>query len=624
MPGFISDDQVKRVKDAVDLVQIMGDYTSLKKAGGNWAGCCPFHSERTPSMHVYDDGHYHCFGCGAHGDVFSLIRDKEHLDFTDAVELLARRAGIEVTYEKGGNQMPRGERDRLIEAVEMAARFYEHVLWDTAEGADARDYLASRGLSVEVCKRFRLGWAPGGGALVEEARRHRVDIDLLVRTDLAVDRNGRWVDRFYERVTFPICDRFGNPIAFSARLLPAAERAAKEAGRGVGKYVNSTDTPLYHKGNAVFNIHRARGPAREKSRLIVMEGPTDVMAADEAGYSECIAVLGTALTPEHAKQLGAIAGNGGRLVLVLDGDKAGQTSALKAIKTCLSVGVPCWVATVPDEMDPGELLKEDAAAQQAGTGGREAFDRVLDQARPDLAHLLRALAPRPYELENREVLAVADQILEILRPIQDRELIALCMRDCATWLNLDARRLEKRLAAAGAPAAGNAIPVAQALAGLEPVHEAIVHILVRCPDLRSLAFDTLQLEPAHFPAVVRPLVERLLLEPDVDGDALLLMSEAPDLAGLKGHLFNWVTSDLGSRMHGLNAASAEQGLRKAAAALKRVELVEQLRKIRVDIDEAQRRRDIPAAARLGLEQVALAQNLRVLKEAMDEQGGTDA
>ncbi len=138
MPGFIGDDQVRRIKDSVDLVQIMGDYTSLKKSGGGWAGCCPFHSERSPSMHVYDDGHYHCYGCGAHGDVFSLIRDKEHLEFTDAVELLARRAGIDLVYEKAGNQMPRGERDRLGEALELATRYYEHVLWETPEGAAAR------------------------------------------------------------------------------------------------------------------------------------------------------------------------------------------------------------------------------------------------------------------------------------------------------------------------------------------------------------------------------------------------------------------------------------------------------------------------------------------------------
>jgi DNA primase len=600
MAGFVGDDQVRRVREAIDLVQLMGDYATVKRSGNHHTCCCPFHQERTPSLHLYDDGHYHCFGCGAHGDAITLVREKEHLDFADALELLARRAGIELVFEKGGaNRMGRNERDQLLEAHEMATRFYEHVLWETAEGAEARAYLLGRGLSEAVIRRFRLGWAPGHGALMDEARRRRIADTLLAKLDLAIERNGRLVDRFYERVTFPIADRFGHPIAFSCRLLPAAERANKEKGIGVGKYVNSTDTPLYHKGSTIFNLHIARPAAKEKGRLIVMEGPTDVMAANDAGHAECVAVMGTALTPEHAKQLGGIASNGARLLLVFDGDRAGQTNSLKAVRTCLSVGVPCWVASVPDGLDPSELLKE-----EAGAGGKERFEQVLAAARSDVDHLLRALAPRPYELEHRDLLAVADQLLEVIRPLQDRELRDLYLRDVATWLNFDRVRLERRLAGAAAPApAGRPDTSAPDLSAAQ---DAILHLLLRLPGLRGQAFDELALEPSHFPATWRPIVERMLLEPEVPGDGLLLMGEQDGLLPLKPALFRWFTTDPVERF---GADDAVGVLRASVNELRLTSLQDELHQATIAIAEAEKRRDFAEAMRLNTEKLTLKRAL---------------
>jgi len=610
MAGFIGEDQVRRIREAIDLVQLMGDYATVKRSGNHHMCCCPFHQERTPSMHLYDDGHYHCFGCGAHGDAITLIREKEHLDFTDAVEMLARRTGIELTFEKGGaNHLARNERDQLLEAFEMATRFYEQVLWDTTEGTEARAYLVGRGLSEAVIKRFRLGWAAGHGVLMEEARRRRFEPALLQKLDLAVERNGRLTDRFFERVTFPICDRFGHPIAISARLLPAAEQANKEKGIGVGKYINSTDTPLYHKGGTIYNLHIARAAAKEKNRLIVMEGPTDVMAANDAGYAECVAVMGTALTPEHAKQLGGIASNGARLFLVFDGDRAGQANSLKAVRTCLSVGVPCWVAVVPDGLDPSELLQE-----EAGAGGKERFEQVLSAARSDVDHLLRALAPRPHQLEHRDLLAIADQLLEVIRPLQDRELRDLYLRDLATWLNLDAQRLERRLAGVAAiPPAGRPDTSAPELT---PAQDAILHLLVRLPDLRGQAFDQLALEPSHFPASWRPIVERMVLEPEVRGDSLLLMGEQPELVTHKPALFRWFTTDPVERfgaddLTGLLTASVND--------LRLTSLKGQLHQATITIGEAEKRGDFAEAMRLNAEKLTLKRALADLSARFDSQ-----
>ncbi|MBA3845914.1 MAG: DNA primase [Planctomycetes bacterium] len=512
MAGFLADDQARKVRDATDLVQLMGEYTTLRRSGQNHTCCCPFHQERSPSCYVYDDGHYHCFGCGAHGDAITLIRDKERLEFVDAIELLARRAGIQLEYKRSGKpEMPRGERDRLLGAMELATAFYERLLWESAQGAAGRDYLASRGLSVDVCRAFRLGWAPGGGALVDEGRRRGFEAELLAKVDLAIERNGRLTDRFFERISFPICDRFGHPIAFSARLLPEAERRAKEEGRGVGKYVNSTDTPLYHKGNAVFNLHRARVPARDKLRLIVMEGPTDVMAAADAGFNECVAVLGTALTPEHAKQLGPVPGPDGRLILLLDGDRAGQTNALKALRTCLAVGVQSHVAILPEELDPAELLKEDAATGVEGARGKAAMERVLAAAQVDVQHLLRAVAPRPYELEPRALLSAADEVLECLRPLKDAELVTLYLRDAGDYLALDKTMLARRLAGArdADPVDEPTAEQGERLPALSSEQDACLHILVQRPDLRADAFDRYEFEPSDLPEAWRPLVDLL-------------------------------------------------------------------------------------------------------------------
>jgi DNA primase len=602
MAGFVGDDQVRRIKEAVDLVQVMSEYTSLKKAGANMSGCCPFHQERSPSMHVYvDQQTYHCFGCQAHGDVITLIREKEHLDFADAIELLARRAGIEIEYKNAGKQMPRSERDQLVQTVELATRFYEQCLWASPGAAEARSYLAGRGLSEKVCKRFRLGWAPGNGALLEEARRKHVDLDKLIRNDLAVERNSRWTDRFFERITFPICDRFGNPIAFSSRILPAAEKAAKEAGRAVGKYVNTTDTPLFHKGNAVFNLHRARAPAREKGRLIVMEGPTDVMAADEAGFPECVAVLGTALTAEHAKQLGSLAGEGGRLLLVLDGDRAGQVNSLKAVRTCLSVGVPCWVVVIPDQMDPAEYLKEDAAAS-----GATAFEALLGSARSDCDHLLRTLAPRPYELDHRALLEVADDLLATVRGLADRELITLYLRDIADYLNLDAQRLGQRLA--GGPGPAPARPVNDT-PPLTDACRTILHILVRVPELRARACDELELEPSFFPEPWRALVDHLALAPESDHHHLLALPEVESHPALRQAVCGWASTDLVDQA----IADPAHELAASIARVKLGRLRDELHRVGLAIAEAERRRDYAEAARLSRERLAVAQRIRDLE-----------
>jgi DNA primase len=363
MSRFIGAEQVALIKSRVDMAQLMGEYTALKGWGSKMVGCCVFHQERTPSMNVYlDSCTYHCFGCGAHGDAITLLQEKERVDFGEAIELLARRVGHVIVYkqgEAGAKDVPASDRAACLAAMEFATTCYEHALWRSDEpGAGAaRDYLLGRGLSEATCRTFRLGWSVGRGALLAEASAHGHAIEALRAVDLVMDRkDGSSGDRFWQRIMFPICDRFGAPIGFSARLMPAAEAEAKANGSGVGKYINTKGTKLYDKGRVVWNFHRAREAvkavkAEKDRRVIVQEGPTDVMAAYQAGFPECVAIMGKEMSAEHLRTLGLPVGESGTVYILLDGDAAGTDGARKAAMVSLATGVPVRIARLDGGKD---------------------------------------------------------------------------------------------------------------------------------------------------------------------------------------------------------------------------------------------------------------------------------
>lgn len=599
MAGHLDPEQIRRVREAVDLAQLIGEYTEVQRAGRQFKACCPFHGERTPSFYIYpDDNSYHCFGCGAHGDAITFVREKENLDFRDALELLARRAGIELVWQQreGRQGLARDEKERLFQVMDWATRLYERVLWERDEGGPARAYLDGRGLDEAVCRRFRLGWAPGRDLLMAAARRERIDAGVLRRLDLATERGGTLSDRFYERVTFPIMDRLGRPLAFSARLLPEAERAAREAGRGVGKYVNSTDTPIFQKGSVVFNLHQARREVRTRGRLLVMEGPTDVMAADAAGRPECVAVLGTALTQEHARQLGNASGAAGRLVLLFDGDAAGQANALKAVTTCIAAAVHCRVAVMPAGADPAELLGQ-------GPEGLERFEQTIQQARSDIVHLVRSLAPRPHALEAREQLEVVDRLIAALRPVADVDLREAWLDEAAQWLGLDGARLRRRLAGEGGSEMGRVPapprPRMDPREGLDQLQQLALRLMVRHPDSRAVALDELGVEPQDFPEPWSALVVAWLADPGGDVE-----SAAMAVAGLEDGLREAVL-DWQSGPDWADDAEPAVALAEAAEGLVARRAGRERRRLETDLLRAQEQGDAQAAAALFQELLAL-------------------
>ena len=389
-------------------------------------------------------------------------------------------------------------------------------------------------------------------------------MESLQELDLVHERNGRFSDRFFERLMFPICDKSGRPVAYSGRLLPAAERAAKEAGRGVGKYINSTDTPLFKKSHIVFNIHQARLSCRDEGRILIMEGPTDVMAAYQAGRRSCVAVLGTAMTPDHAKQLGNLVGEG-EIILLLDGDAAGQRNMLKAVSNCLSVGVATRVAVMPEGQDPAELLS-------GPEEGIERFDDVINKRRSDVAHVLRALSPRPHDLDQRQRWQATDKLLDVLRPVPDRDLREAYIAEVAQYFNVQEVRLQRRLRdkesnelhSMDAHASDEESDESTAPA-LTDLQDTLLHILVRFHAMRSLAFDQLHVEPHWFPVPWSHLVQVMIENLDVGFDA---MQHDEHIVGAKicvAALFRWQRDE--HTQAGVSLAEPEGVLREAALKL---------------------------------------------------------
>ncbi|MDA3935835.1 MAG: DNA primase, partial [Actinomycetota bacterium] len=351
----------------------------LKKKGRLFWGCCPFHSEKTPSFKI-DPGTqlWHCFGCGVGGDAFGYVMRTESLEFPDAVRALADRARIEIVEEGGG--LPRGLKERLMAALEETAEFYhKHLLSSREAGpAAARDYLSARGFTSEVAKEFQLGYAAGRGALTSHLTQKGFSADELVKANVSLkdERTGRVKDRFYERVMFPIRDLSGRCVGFGGRVV----------GQGEPKYLNTQETPVFHKSRNLYAIDRAKNEivSSKPSTAVVVEGYTDVIAMHEAGIKNTVATLGTALTAQHVKLLSRFAK---RVVYLFDGDEAGMRAADRAAEFIDSTLTPeagsskidLGVALIPDGKDPADYV---------GSSGADAMRDLIESAVPLLQFVI--------------------------------------------------------------------------------------------------------------------------------------------------------------------------------------------------------------------------------------------
>ena len=348
----IKDESVERVKAAMEILPLVEDVVRLRKSGSTYKGLCPFHSEKTPSFTVSPArGTFKCFGCGEGGDAITFVEKSENLDFVDAIELLARRFGVELEYEEASPEQEqkrqRGERLRAL--LERAAEFYARVLWDSEAGAGARDYLASRGLGEEVCREFRLGYAPGGARLASRALQEGYAQDELLAVGLS---NRRGNDYFQRRIVFPLADARGKVRGFQARKLHDDDPLQ-------AKYVNSPEGELFRKGDLLYGLDTARQAIAREDRAVVVEGNTDVLALRQAGFAPVVASMGTALTEAQLRELTRLTK---RLFLCFDADAAGQDATLRGMELAVRDGftvrvVPLLPGTDPAD-DPGAFEEQ--------------------------------------------------------------------------------------------------------------------------------------------------------------------------------------------------------------------------------------------------------------------------
>jgi DNA primase len=417
MPRYADTDK-ERVREAVDMVDLVSSRTELRRAGpGRYKGLCPFHEERTPSFSVNaDEGFYHCFGCGVGGDAFGFVMATEGLDFVGALESLAQRYGIELTVEDEDPAAAerRKARERLMELLERATTFYEKWLWESGEAAPARRYLLDRGLTEETLKTYRVGYAPSAwDTLLMVGRKSGYGNKELFDAGLAVrgKGEGRIYDRFRRRIMFPLCDPRGRVLGFGARALGKDQQP---------KYLNSADGDIFHKGDIVYGAHHARVAAARADEVIAAEGYTDVLALHQAGLQNVVGIMGTALTE---RQVGELAKLGRTVLLALDADSAGQEAMMRAAKMAANSKLALRVVPLPKGRDPAELVQEqgaDAARELAGRSVpfvRFQVERELERA--DLTHaegkdgaiaaLRPVFAPLPPSALREELLAhVAD------------------------------------------------------------------------------------------------------------------------------------------------------------------------------------------------------------------------
>jgi DNA primase len=414
MAGRIPDDALQLIRDRVSIVEVVSGYVSLKKAGRNHVGLCPFHAEKTPSFTVNDDrGLFHCFGCGAGGSVFTFLMRAESISFREAVELLARRAGIELPRDSerdGGDQ-----RRPLIELNDTAQRFFRAALGADV-GASARRYLERRGVSGEIIERYGLGFCPASGSALGRALASRrqplqkaVDLGLLGRR-----ADGSTYDRLRGRVTFPIRDGSGNVLGFGGRTL----------GDDQPKYLNSPESSLFHKGSVLYGLYEARQAIRDAGRVIIVEGYLDALALVDAGIAPVVASLGTALT---ASQLRLARRFAPQVLAFFVGDPAGQQAAERAFALCAECGVWGLGAFLPNGFDPDTFVRQ---------RGVEATQALLDSAEPLAEFFLRRIDPGPdASLPARA--AAAERVRQVIGKMTDAVQFSLLARRAAERLHVD-------------------------------------------------------------------------------------------------------------------------------------------------------------------------------------------
>ncbi|MBR4945357.1 MAG: DNA primase [Peptococcaceae bacterium] len=396
--GYIPQEILDEIIARCDIVSVINEYVPLKRKGSNYQGLCPFHNEKTPSFSVSPGKQiFHCFGCGKGGNVFRFIMDIEGISFLEAVEKLAKRANVTLPEkEMTAEQRKRMEqRKRYIQINDFAARYYHKVLMESQQGRPYRDYLKKRQISDDIIVKFQLGATPDGWDNLYQALKKRgvtaqemLDLGLISESR----KPGQYIDRFRQRLMFPIGDEKGNIIAFGGRII--------DKDSSPQKYLNSPDTPLFHKSRNLYGLHLARTGIRNADQAIIVEGYMDVISCHQYGITNAVAPLGTAFTTDQGKLLMR---NTYQMGISFDGDAAGVKATMRCLDILSDLGCTARVIQIPDQSDPDEYLKKH---------GKEAFERLIAEAQ----ELIMYKIARYMETTNTDTITGKMKVVSMLLP----------------------------------------------------------------------------------------------------------------------------------------------------------------------------------------------------------------
>jgi DNA primase len=430
VPGIIPEPVLEQIRQNNDVVEVIGSYFPLKRAGANFRALCPFHKEKTPSFNVNPQKQiWHCFGCGTGGDVFTFVMKYENLDFVAAVRRLAERAGIKLEYEERAGEPGRDVKESLLKLHDLAANFFHHNLMKERSASIAREYLKKRQITAEVAKKWRLGYSPDAwDGLIQHAAGKKFSAELLEVAGLALRRESGdgFYDRFRGRLMFSICDEQGRTVGFSGRILTDEKDQPK--------YVNSPETPIFQKGRILFALDKAKRAIIEETFAIVCEGQIDTISCHEAGIENVVAPQGTALTEQHARILKRYAEE---VVLMFDADAAGQNAIVRSAEPLWDAGIVIRVAVLPQGHDPDSFVK---------AFGAEKLKELIANAPSFFAYLLDRLCHQHDPRSERGKLQIGRQMAEWLARIPAPILLATYAQHTAKRLDISEDALRREVA----------------------------------------------------------------------------------------------------------------------------------------------------------------------------------
>jgi len=534
MAGTIPPAILERIRAASDIVDVIGSYLPLKKAGANFVALCPFHKEKSPSFNVNPHRQiFHCFGCHKGGDVFTFVKEYENIGFVDAVRRLADRAKVSLEFDQNpAEQQTRHLKDQLLQIHEQIAQRWQNCLLNEAAGQMARDYLAKRGVSADAIKLFRLGAAPDlWDDTVNWAKSKDHDLPLVEKAGLILRKEGseHYYDRFRGRLIFPICDEQGRVIGFSGRVLSGDEKTAK--------YVNSPETPIFTKSRVFFGLDKSKRAILDAGFAVVCEGQLDLIACFMGGVQNVVAPQGTAFTDQHARMLKRYADE---VVLCFDSDEAGQNAAVRSLDHLLASGLAVRVAIVPAPHDPDSFIK---------ANGGEAFRKLVENAGGFFDYYLNRLCAQNDANSDKGRNSILHDMAETIHKTANSVLIDTYAQKTALRLGVapEAVRAEfkKVPAARTEPDEGDAEPAtAQLEPSRPPNHEFhLLKLLLLHDDLVAWAALHLDMNWISHPLVRQIVAQRLAAQTNETWKSLTAFLDECELPEMRGLITEAVAED---------------------------------------------------------------------------------